>query len=70
MRRGVRRVRWWHEPEKGGWAMIDTDEVLARLKGLGLLDTYHVTTFKAIHRKRSDGVQAVTVEDLRCRLDP
>jgi hypothetical protein len=42
--------------------MIDTDEVLARLKGLGLLDTYHVTTFKAIHRKKSGGVQAATVE--------
>jgi hypothetical protein len=42
--------------------MIDTDEALARLKGLGFLDAYHVTTFKAIHRKKSGGVQAVTVE--------
>jgi hypothetical protein len=42
--------------------MIDTDEALARLKGLGFLDAYHVTTFKATHRKKSGGIQAVTVE--------
>jgi hypothetical protein len=42
--------------------VIDTDEALARLKGLGFLDAYYVTTFKAIHRKKSGGVQAVTVE--------
>jgi hypothetical protein len=42
--------------------MSDIDGALAKLMGHGFFEAYHVTTFRCRRKKKSGGLQSVTVE--------